>query len=301
MCMPVVEERWTDVGGIRTRYQIGGHGSPPVVFVHGGTIGDAAAASSSDDFKPVLGAMATRRAVIAVDRLGQGYTDNPPEDDEIGWTMRGSVAHFIAFLDVLGLGPYHLVGHSRGGYVVTRTTLERPDLVASLTIGDSNTVAPGGARNEGIHARNPHPPGSREALVYSDQHYCYAPGSTPTELIEGKLRILALDKTRAAIAKMIDQGLRARRFLPGLAADREELFMRLAHQPLVRRVLILWAYNDPTAPLDMAYNLLDLIAKHQPRTSLHIVNQSGHSLYRERRAEFVRVLNEHLDGVHDGD
>jgi pimeloyl-ACP methyl ester carboxylesterase len=297
---PGIEERWIDVGGIRTRYQTGGRGGPPIVFVHGGTIGDAAAASSSDDFKPVLGVMAAQRTVIAVDRLGQGYTDNPPDDDETGWTMKGSVAHFIAFLETLGLGPYHLVGHSRGGYVVTRTTLERPDLVVSLTIGDSNTVAPGGARNEGIHARNPHPPGSREALVYSNQHYSYAPEATPEELIDGKLRILALEKTRKAIAKMVGQGLRAKRFLPDLAADREELFMRLAHQPLARRVLILWAYNDPTAPLDMAYNLLELIAKHQPRTSLHIVNQSGHSLYRERRPQFVRVLNEHLDGVHDG-
>lgn len=300
MSEPGVEERWISVGGIRTRYQIGGNGGRPVVFVHGGTIGDAAGASSSDDFRPLLEFLAPQRTVLAVDRLGQGYTDNPPDDDETGWTMKGSVAHFIAFLEALGLGPYHLVGHSRGGYVVTRTTLERPDLVVSLTIGDSNTVAPGGARNEGIHARNPHPPGSREALAYSNQHYSYAPETTPEWLVDAKLAILALDKTRHAIARMVGRGLRAKRFLPDLAADREELFMRLEHQPLARRVMILWAYNDPTAPLDMAYSLLSLIARHQPRTALHIVNQSGHSLYRERRDQFVRLLNEHLEGVHDG-
>ena len=162
-----MQTHFVDVDGIRTRYIEAGHGSLPVVFVHGGTIGDASSASSADDFLPLVEACAPTRRAISVDRLGHGYTDNPPLDDIEGWTMDGSVKHFIRFLEVMNAGPYHLVGQSRGGYVVTRTTLERPDLVASLTIGDSNTVAPGGARNEGIHLRNPHPPGSidRKSVV----------------------------------------------------------------------------------------------------------------------------------------
>jgi 2-hydroxy-6-oxonona-2,4-dienedioate hydrolase len=295
-----MKECWIDVGGIRTRYLMAGEGGRPVVFVHGGTIGDANSASSADDFLPVASIMAEGRTAIAVDRLGQGYTDNPPDDDEIGWTMKGSVRHFILFLETLGKGPYHLVGHSRGGYVVTRTTLERPDLVESLTIGDSNTVAPGGARNEGLHIRNPHPAGSREALQFSTMHYSYDPSLTSPELIETKLRILGTEKIREAIAKMGAGGLRVKRFLPDLVADREELFMRLESQPIKRRVQILWAYNDPTAPIEMGYNLMRLISKHQPKVSMHVINQSGHSLYRERLPQFVRVLKDHIDGCHDG-
>ncbi len=56
--------------------------------------------------------------VIAFDKLGQGYTDNPKSDAD--YTMHAIVQHAIAFLDKLGKKPYHLVGHSRGGYVVTR-------------------------------------------------------------------------------------------------------------------------------------------------------------------------------------
>lgn len=295
-----MEQEFLDVDGIRTRYLLAGSEGVPVVFVHGGTIGDVSSASSGDDFAPLITALSEQRMAIAIDRLGQGYTDNPSEDDVTGWTMKGSVAHFIRFLEVLGRGPYHLVGHSRGGYVVTRTTLERPDLVASLTIGDSNTVAPGGARNEGIHLRNPHPPGTFEAMQFSTNLYYFSPEKLEPETIEKKLEILATPKIKKAIERMGPGGYRVKHFLPDLMADREDLFMRLANQPLRRRVQILWAYNDPTAPIDMGYNLFELIAKHQPRVNMHIVNQSGHSLYRERFEQFVRVLNDHLEGINDG-
>ena len=295
-----MDESWIDVDGVRTRYLTAGQGGRPVVFVHGGTIGDASAGSSANDFSSILKQVGAGREAIAVDRIGQGYTDNPLEGDDEGWTMRGSVRHFIAFLERLGKGPYHLVGHSRGGYVVTRTTLERPDLVESLTIGDSNTVAPGGARNEAIHIRNPHPPGTREAMEFSAQFYYFDPSIKSDGKFETELAILQQPKIRAAIDRMGAGGLRTRLFLPGLLADREDLFMRLEHQPIARRVLILWAYNDPTAPIAMGYELLRLVARHQPRVSMHVVNQSGHSLYRERPAPFLRALNDHLEGCYDG-
>jgi len=295
-----MQETWIDVDGLRTRFLTAGTGGRPVVFVHGGTIGDASAGSSANDFATILKLAGANREAIAVDRIGQGYTDNPLEGDDEGWTMRGSVRHFIAFLEKLGKGPYHLVGHSRGGYVVTRTTLERPDLVESLTIGDSNTVAPGGARNEAIHIRNPHPPGTREAMEFSAKFYYFDPSIKSDGKFETELAILQQPKIKAAIERMGEGGLRARLFLPGLLADREDLFMRLEHQPLARRVLILWAYNDPTAPITMGYELLRLISRHQPRVSMHVVNQSGHSLYRERPAPFFRALNDHLEGCYDG-
>ncbi len=295
-----MEESWIDVAGVRTRYLTVGQGGRPVVFVHGGTIGDVSAGSSANDFQTILPLIGADRETIAVDRIGQGYTGNPLPGDDDGWTMKGSVRHFIAFLEKLGKGPYHLVGHSRGGYVVTRTTLERPDLVESLTIGDSNTVAPGGARNEAIHIRNPHPPGSREAMEYAAKHYYFDPTMRSDGGFETELTILSQPKIREAIAVMGEGGLRVRSYLPGLLADREDLFMRLEHQPLPRRVLILWAYNDPTAPISMGYQLMRLVSRHQPRVSMHVVNQSGHSLYRERPAQFVRALKDHLDGCYDG-
>ena len=82
-------------------------------------------------------ALAERFHVVAFDKLGQGHTDNPPNDD---YTMNAVVQHANGFIRALGLSDVHLAGHSRGGYLVCRLTLEQPELVASCTIVDSNTL-----------------------------------------------------------------------------------------------------------------------------------------------------------------
>ena len=43
----------------------------------------------------------------------------------------------------MGLKNVHVVGHSRGGYLVARLTLEHPEIIRSCIIVDSGTLAPG--------------------------------------------------------------------------------------------------------------------------------------------------------------
>jgi 2-hydroxy-6-oxo-6-(2'-carboxyphenyl)-hexa-2,4-dienoate hydrolase len=115
-----------------------------------------------------------------------------------------------------------------------------------------------------------------------------------------KQKITDSPKNKEAVRMMKDVGLYATRFLPDLQEDKEEMFARLEKDGVLRPVLVFWGYNDPTAPLDLGMQLYKLIAKHQPRTSLHIVNQAGHHSFRERAAEFNRVVPEFLEGVAHG-
>ncbi len=291
-------EKWIDVEGIRTRYFEAGAGRP-LVLVHGGTAGDASGGANAEDFDLNFGDLARHFRVISVDRLGQGYTDNPKRDED--WAMTASVRHLAGFLKALGDGPYTLVGHSRGGYCVARVTLDHPRLIESCVIIDSNTAAPGAGRNEIVFACNPHKPGTIEASRYVYEGYSYKTDHVTDAWVAMKQKITEAPKNREAVAKMKDEGLLATVFAPELVADREAFFTRIETGGFVRPVLLFWGYNDPTAPIDMGLRLFDLIARHHPRTTMHIVNEAGHHSFRERAAEFNRVIVEFVEGVAHGD
>lgn len=114
MSLQAYGERWIDVGRIRTRYFQAGDGEP-MVLIHGGAFGDKTGAANAEDWDRNFPVLAKTCRVISIDRLGQGLTDLPPGDE--AYTMAAAVAHAVGLLEALGEGPYHVVGHSRGGYV----------------------------------------------------------------------------------------------------------------------------------------------------------------------------------------
>jgi pimeloyl-ACP methyl ester carboxylesterase len=69
---------------------------------------------------------------LAIDLRGFGDSEVLPVDATRG--LRDYADDVASVLDVLGTGPVHLVGWSMGGGVVQQVLLDRPDLVASLTL-----------------------------------------------------------------------------------------------------------------------------------------------------------------------
>jgi 2-hydroxy-6-oxonona-2,4-dienedioate hydrolase len=291
-------EKWIDVDGIRTRYFEAGSGRT-IVLVHGGTKGDASGGANAEDFHLNFVELAKDFRVISIDRLGQGYTDNPKRDED--YTMGAAVRHFVGFLKALGGGPFNVMGHSRGGYVVARTTLDYPRLIESCTLIDSNTASPGPGRNELVFALNPYKPGTLESSRWVYEKYSCTTQHVTDAWIELKQKITDLPKNKTAIAKMKDEGLLATRFLPELLEDKDEFFSKLKQIGMQRPIMLFWGFNDPTAPLTDGMELYDIIAAKQPRTSMHIVNQAGHHSFRERAAEFNRVVAEFVEGVGRGE
>ena len=111
---------------VRLAYQVSGPpGAPPMVLLHG--LGERGAS-----WGPVLGALAVRFRVYALDLRGHGDSDWPGSYSfEL---MAGDVA---SLLDRLGLGAVTLVGHSMGGAVAYRVAMSRPDLVGRLIVEDA--------------------------------------------------------------------------------------------------------------------------------------------------------------------
>jgi pimeloyl-ACP methyl ester carboxylesterase len=96
-------------------------GGTPLVCVHG----------SLCDFRiwsPVLGPLSRQHRVIAVSM--RHYFPEHWDGAGPGFTMAQHVADAIAFIEALGEGPVHLMGHSRGGHIAFRVAQHRPDLCA---------------------------------------------------------------------------------------------------------------------------------------------------------------------------
>ncbi|MDQ2660992.1 MAG: alpha/beta hydrolase [Actinomycetota bacterium] len=113
-----------------------------VVFVHGNV-------SSSLFWQPMMLSLPDDVRALAVDLRGFGESDTLPVDASRG--VRDFSDDVASVIDALGLGAVHLVGWSMGGGVVMQLALDRPELVASLTLqapvspyGFGGTAADGG-------------------------------------------------------------------------------------------------------------------------------------------------------------
>jgi 2-hydroxy-6-oxo-6-(2'-carboxyphenyl)-hexa-2,4-dienoate hydrolase len=134
----MTEPKFIDVDGIRTRYFDKGSGEV-LLLVHGSHFGTPDACESALDWEFNFDALARSFRVIAMDKLGQGYTGNPKTVAD--FTMAATVKHAARFIETLGLKNVHVIGHSRGGYVVARLTLDHPSWYARVII--DSTLAPG--------------------------------------------------------------------------------------------------------------------------------------------------------------
>ena len=100
---PMGKVKFVDVDGVKTGYFEGGSGEA-MVLVHGGSFGSTVPANC---WSPIFDDLAAHFHVYVVDKLGQGYTDNPVNDAD--YTMGGGSVnkcvnrHQAAFSWVTGL------------------------------------------------------------------------------------------------------------------------------------------------------------------------------------------------------
>ncbi len=116
-----------DLGGACLRYVDEGDG-PPVVFVHG-------TPTWSYEWRHVIADLDGRARVIALDHLGFGLSDRPPE---AGYRPEDHAARFRTFIDgVCPSGPLTLVVHDFGGPIALDWALDHPERLASLVVVNS--------------------------------------------------------------------------------------------------------------------------------------------------------------------
>ena len=117
-----------EVDGIRVRYSRQGTGERTVVLLHG-------FGGDLDNWLFNVTPLAAVADVVALDLPGHGQSDIALPAPSVE-----ALAGFgAAFLDALGIGRAHLVGHSLGAAVAAQLALDHPERVAGLVL-----VAPAG-------------------------------------------------------------------------------------------------------------------------------------------------------------
>lgn len=119
------------VNGYEMAYVEQGSGVP-VIFVHG-------AAVDYRYFTAQMEPFSAKYRTIAVS-LRRYYPEPWRGDGE--FSLNQQVVDLTAFINWLGVGPVHLIGHSRGGTVALYTATKIPGMVRTLTLAEGGAGMP---------------------------------------------------------------------------------------------------------------------------------------------------------------
>lgn len=121
--------RLLDVGGLRLHLYCTGQGAGPTVVLEAGLGG------FSLEWEPVQSELSTIHRVCSYDRAGYGWSDSGPAPRTVERLVQ-ELSELLAAGEVPG--PYVLVGHSFGGYVVQLFAKRYPARTAGVVLVDSS-------------------------------------------------------------------------------------------------------------------------------------------------------------------
>lgn len=289
--MPEGEARYVTVAGLRTRYFAGGTGAP-LILVHGGQ--PSSVEGSAWDWQQNFAGLARHFRVFALDRPGQGYTDNPAAADYPRY-YELLVRHLGAFMDALNLPGAHLVGHSQGGWVVTRFALDHPERTGCLVNVDATVIAPAVDLQHTVTfykhlAREVHPPeGETAASIRAAMTLFSHTGRNITDQrVERTLAISRLPKFAEGRARF--QASRLNPAHPAYRALKERLLQDIDAGRLTAPSLIVWGQRDPERSVPAALALFDRMAAGGTPVDMHLIGNAGHFPFVEYPEAFNRVV-----------
>ena len=303
--------KFVDVDGIRTSYFEGGSGDP-MVLIHGGQCGSKVSANC---WRPIFDHLASHFHLYAVDKLGQGYTDNPKSDAH--YSMEAVIQHVHRFMKTLGIQNVNLVGHSRGALPAANIATEHPEMVQNLILFNSRTLAPDDPAADRRPRAAPPPPaaapppptkGSIRQSLLSDPSVFHKDYVTD-DYVEAELRVALLPKRKEAEKRMQELTSRWLKLNPEKVKENPRIGGRWWYDEVKRETwegmkagrlkaptLLLWAHNDPPGRHTFGISLYNIISSVVDRTQLHVFNHCGHYAFQEYPGEVTEQMVSFIKG-----
>jgi len=273
---------------LRVHYEEAGAGPEVFVFVHGNF-------ASWRWWKPVLQRLPPGWRGIAPDLRGCGETSSDTTAEaRASFAIPELAADLAAFVEALGLGAFHLVGHSLGGAVALQYALQHQARVRSLTL-----VAP--APPTGLSALREGTSTAARFLRRIDLDHRSSLAALQSSY--RMQRALGTNRwiLRRALAEMMPSAELDSAAAEELLADAARLssdavvgFLEALHRWNVEAELpalrvpsvILWGEKDTLVPRAA----LEKMARLLPAAEMVVWPDTGHSPQLERPDEFVALL-----------
>jgi pimeloyl-ACP methyl ester carboxylesterase len=275
------EPHFADIGGVRTRYFLGGEG-PPLVIVHG--LGGAAV-----NFTLLAPLLARKRRVLLADLPGHARS----EPLRAAKTLTDYADHVAAVAEREGMAPADVLGYSMGGVIALRLAVARPETVRSLVL-----VAAAGIVST-----------TRRAEIW----FKLTSAIEPARRISRHRRLIA----RRPRLRYVPFGLWGAADPPSLSAEAVHGFLEGATQhtdahaaglallrddprPDLDRVpcpvLLVWGARDRLIPLENGFEYARRL-----RAPIRTLPATGHLVVGERPEEVAHFVEEFLDGIGEVD
>jgi pimeloyl-ACP methyl ester carboxylesterase len=274
----LIQDRYTKVDSINTRYWSAGTQGTPVILLHGG-------GSSIEVWEKNIPALAQDYRVFAFDMVGTGLSDKPV----VTYSLDYQLQFLRAFLNTLGIQKASLIGNSMGGSIALKFALESPGRVSKLGLISSFGLGREIALSDRLLAAFPAiakviPP-SRSGVRMVLNSCVYDAKSVPEEWIELSFKRFNLLGQKEALISLLVTNL-------DFWGVRREVFSPIVQQldRIQAPTLIIWGKQDSITPVAHAYRAAQKI----PSSSLHVFERCGHWAQVEYPEKFNRLVSEFL-------
>ncbi len=269
--MKVPEDRYIKIGEINTRYWTAGDTGPNVLLIHG-------VGRFLEEWLPSFDTLAAHFRVFALDLPGHGRTDKP----------RSASYHIVdlakfvnAFIKDTGIRDAHVIGHSLGGGIALRLTLQFPGVVDKLVL----VCSAGLGKEATIVLRLTAVPGLGELLTRPSRNgtrrllkeFVKDPALLTDDFVDLSYRMAALPGAQRAVLKTL-------RSAGNLFGQYDDMYRPIVDnlESIKSPVLIIWGRQDRVLPVAHG----QIAVKGLPNARLEILEDCGHLPMLEQTRRF---------------
>ncbi len=171
--------------------------------------------------------------------------------------------------------------------------------------------APAGAAQPAVSEPSPPNKESIRRSLLADPN-SYQKGYVTDDYVEAELRVALLPKLKEAAQRMtwvssqwVKENPEKMKENPRLRNGwwynpmKSETFERIQAARLKSPTLVIWGFNDSSAPAILGISLYDKIARVLGRAELHFFNQSGHYVFQEYPRETADLIVSFIKNAKD--